>query len=59
MKRGFPGISFLNTPERAIYLLNIGLSGLTLKSNIQVGYEFFMDEVIGNASLMKSVRAVV
>ena len=42
-----------------MYLLNIGLSGLALRSNIQVGYEFLMDEVIGNAPLMKSVRAAV
>ena len=38
-------------------MLNIGLSGLTLKSNVQVGDESWMDEVIGKASLMKSVRA--
>ena len=39
--------------------LNIGLSGIVLKSNVQVGHEFLVDEVIGNASLMKSVRAYV
>ena len=39
--------------------LNIGLSGLALNSNMQVEDEFLMDEVIGNASLMKSMRAAV
>ena len=40
-------------------LLNISLSGLALKSNVQVGDELFMDEVIGKASSMKTVRAAV
>ena len=39
--------------------LNIGISGLELKSNVQVGDTFFVDEVIGKASLLKSVRAAV
>ena len=30
-----------------------------MKSNVQVGDEFFMDKVIGNSSLMKSARAAV
>ena len=37
-------------------LLNIGLSGLVLKFNVKVGNEFLMNEVIGEASLMKSAR---
>ena len=56
---GFTGIYFLNTAKRAVALMNIGLSGLVSKSNVQVGDELFMDEVIGNASLMKSVRSAV
>ena len=39
--------------------LNIGLFGIVLRSNVQVGHEFLMDEVIGNASLMKSMRSYV
>ena len=54
--RGFPGISFLNTAEGGMALLNIGISGLSLKSNVQVGNKFLMDEVIGKALLMKSMR---
>ena len=42
-----------------MYLLNIGLSGLPLKSNVQIGDTFFMYEVIDKASLMKSVREAV
>ena len=40
-------------------LLNIGLSGHALKSNVQVGDELLMYQVISKASLMKSVRADV
>ena len=40
-------------------LLNIGLYGLALKSNVQIGYETLMDEVIGKPSSMKSARAAV
>ena len=39
--------------------LNIDLSGLALTSNIQVGDELFMDEVIGKTSSIKSVREAV
>ena len=53
MIRVCPGIYFLNTAERAMDFMNIGLYGLMLKSNVQVGYELLMDEVIGRASLMK------
>ena len=59
MTHGCPGIYFLNTAERAMDFLNIGLSVFDLKSNVQVGNEFLMDEVIGKASLMKSSRAAV
>ena len=34
-------VFFLNTAEKAMDLLNIGLSGLPLKSNIQIGDTFF------------------
>ena len=54
--RGCTGIYFLNTAERAMYFLNTGLSELALKSNVQVGNEFLMYEVIGNAPSMKSAR---
>ena len=57
--RGFPGLYFTNTDERNIALLNVGIYGLALKSNVQSGYELLMDEVIGKASLMKSVRTAV
>ena len=39
--------------------MNIGISGFALKSNFQVGYKLLMDEVIGKASSMKSVRQYV
>ena len=42
----------LNTAEKAMDLLNIGisvLSGLPLKSNVQIGHTFLMYEVIGKA----------
>ena len=42
-----PGIYFLNISNRAMDFLNIGLSGLTLKSNVQVGDEFLIGEFIG------------
>ena len=44
-----PGVSFLNTSERAMALLNIDLSGLVFKSNVRVVNELFMDEVIGKS----------
>ena len=53
---GYPGLSFINTAKRAMDLLNIGIYGLAPKSNIQVGNELLMDEVIVKASEMKSVR---
>ena len=59
MTCGFPGLSFLNTSERAMYLLNICLCGLVLKSNVQVGDEFLMDDFIGNASSMRLLRESV
>ena len=46
---GWPSISFLNAAERAMDFLNIGISGLALKSNVQVGNQLLTDEVIGNA----------
>ena len=53
------GLYFINTAERAMDFLDIGLSGLALKYNVQVGNEFLMDEFIGKASLMKSARVAV
>ena len=40
--RGFPGISFLHTDKRSMAFLNIGISGLALKSHVQVGDELLM-----------------
>ena len=40
-------------------LLNIGITGLVLNSNVQVGYELLMDEVIGKLSLIKSMRGAM
>ena len=54
-----PGVYFLNISNRAMDFLNIGLSGLTLKSNVQVGDEFLIGEVIGKVSSMKLVRKYV
>ena len=59
MTCGCPGIYFLNTAKRAMDLMNIGIYVLTLKSNVQVGDEFLMGEVIGNASSIKSAREYV
>ena len=59
MTRGCPGLSFINTAERDMDLLNIFISGPALNSNVQVGDEFLMNEVIGNASTMKSVKSSV
>ena len=59
MTCGCPVLYFLNTAKRAMALLNIGLSSLVLKSCVQVGYEFLMDEVIGKASSIKLVREAV
>ena len=56
---GCPGIYSINIAERDMGLLNIDISGLELKSNVQVGDKFLVGEVIGKASLMKSVRAAV
>ena len=53
MTGGCLGIYFHNTSKRAMDFLNIRLSSLALKSNVQVGDKFFMGEVIGVASLMK------
>ena len=53
------GISFLDTAERDMNFLNLGIYSLVLKSNVQVGDELLIDEVIVKASLMKSVRAAV
>ena len=44
---GHPCIYFINTPNRAVAFMNIGISDLVLKSNVQVVHELFMDEVIG------------
>ena len=40
-------------------LLNIGISGLPLNSNVQIDDAFLMYDVIGKASLVKSVREAV
>ena len=40
-------------------LLNIDLSGIPFKSNVQIGDVFLMNEVIEKAPLVKSARADV
>ena len=57
--RGCPGLSFLNTGEKPMTLINIVLSGLSLKSEVKTGDEFLMDEVIGGAVSMKLVMKSV
>ena len=59
MTRGCPGLSYLNTADRAMVLLNIFLSGIELNSSVQEGNELLMDEVIGKVLFMKSARASV
>ena len=43
----------LNTAEGGMALLDIGISGILLKSNIQVGKKILMDEVIGKSLSIK------
>ena len=47
MARGFPGLYFLNAVERTMDFLTIGISGIELKSNVQVGNELLMYKVTG------------
>ena len=49
MTRGCPDLYFLNTAERAMDFMNIGLSGLELMSNVQVGDALLMNVIIGKA----------
>ena len=49
VKRGCLGLYFINTSKRDMPLLTIDIYGLVLKSNVQLGDEFFMDKVIGKA----------
>ena len=51
----FTWLDWIQMANRDMDFLNIGLFGLGLKSNVQVGNEFLMDEFIGKASSMKSV----
>ena len=46
---GFPGLSLINMAKSAMDLLNIGLYGLVLKFNVQLGNELLMYQVIGKA----------
>ena len=50
---------FINIATRAMTFLNIGISVLAVKSNVQAGSAFLMYEVIINVSSMKSLRAAV
>ena len=47
---------FLNTTERSMSLLNIGLFGLSLQSVIEVSNEFLTNEGLVEASSMIVVR---
>ena len=59
MTLGFPGLYFINTSEGGMALLNISIYGLALKSNVQVGKEFLMDEITRKTLSVKSTRASV
>ena len=51
--RGWHGLSFLNIAKRSMNFLNIGIYGLALNSNFQIGDALLMNEVIDKAYLMK------
>jgi hypothetical protein len=53
---GCPGLSYLNTEERAMSVLNIGLANLSLKLE---PCEWLTREVLHGASSMKAVRKAV
>ena len=55
----FTWLDWIQMANRDMDFLNIGLFGLGLKSNVQVGNAFLMYEVIGKASLTKSVITAV
>ena len=57
--RAYPGFSFLNTIEMSMSLLNIGLSGLSLQSVVEVGNKFLMNEICVGILSIKLVRQVV
>ena len=59
MARGFPGLYFLNAVERTMDFLTIGISGIELKSNVQLGNELLMYKVTGKESSTKSARVAV
>ena len=56
--RDCPGLSYLNTAERAMAILNIGLSGLSLSidSNIE---EWLFSEILKGALSIKAVRNAI
>ena len=53
--RGFPGLSYLNTSERAMAILNIGLPGLSLSidSNTE---NWLLSKFLKGLVYMKAVR---
>ena len=53
--RGCPGLSYLNSCERAMPILNIGLSALSLTIDPNCE-KWLMEDVLNGANSMKSVR---
>ena len=56
--RGCPGLSYLNTAERAMLVLNLGLANLALSIDPNAD-EWLLNEVLAGTSSMKAVRAAV
>ena len=54
--RGCPGLSYLNTVERTMSVLNIGLANLALHMK---PYQWLLDEFLVNIFLMKQVQIAV
>ena len=54
--RGCPGLSFLNTVERTMSVLNLGLANLALKIE---GDQWLMDNVLAGTASMKGVREAI
>ena len=56
--RGCPNLSYLNTCERAMSLLNIGLSALALRMDPNTD-DWLLEEVLAGSSSMKAVRKAI
>ena len=55
---GFPGISYLNTCDREMSLINIGLSSLAL--SLDVGKDkWLMKKVLSGAMSMETIRSAI